>query len=73
MNSAYLIDGARTAFGGSLATIDATELGAATAVEALKRSNVKAEDINHVFYGNVIQSSVNGAYLARHNGLFGCC
>lgn len=72
MNNIYLIDGARTAFGGfggSLATIDATELGSATAVEALKRSNVKAEDINHVFYGNVIQSSVNSAYLARHIGL----
>ncbi|ANU27306.1 acetyl-CoA C-acetyltransferase [Planococcus versutus] len=72
MNNVYLIDGARTAFGGfggSLATTDATELGAATAVEALKRSNVKAEDINHVFYGNVIQSSVNSAYLARHIGL----
>lgn len=72
MNNIYLIDGARTAFGGfggSLATTDATELGAATAVEALKRSNVKAEDINHVFYGNVIQSSVNSAYLARHIGL----
>lgn len=72
MNNIYLIDGARTAFGGfggAFVNTDATELGAATAVEALKRSNVKAEDINHIFYGNVIQSSVNGAYVARHIGL----
>ena len=72
MNNVYLIDGARTAFGGfggAFANTDATELGAATAVEALKRSNVKAEDINHVFYGNVIHSSLNAAYIARHIGL----
>ena len=72
MNNVYLIDGARTAFGGfggSFVNTDATELGAATAVEALKRSNVKAEDINHVFYGNVIHSSLNAAYIARHIGL----
>lgn len=72
MKNVYLIDGARTAFGGfggSFANTDATELGAATAVEALKRSNVKAEDINHVFYGNVIHSSLNAAYIARHIGL----
>ncbi len=72
MNNIYLIDGARTAFGGfggAFVNTNATELGAATAIEALKRSNVKAEDINHVFYGNVIQSSVNAAYIARHIGL----
>ena len=72
MENVYLVNGARTAFGGfggSFATVGATELGTATAVEALKRSNVKAEDIDHVIYGNVIHSSVNAAYLARHIGL----
>lgn len=72
MQNVYLIDGARTAFGGfggAFAGTDATELGTATAVEALKRSGVKPEDVDHVIYGNVIQSSVNGAYLARHIGL----
>ncbi len=72
MENVYLVNGARTAFGGfggSFASLDATELGTATAVEALKRSNVKAEDIDHVVYGNVIQSNVNAAYLARHIGL----
>lgn len=72
MENVYLVNGARTAFGGfggSFANVDATELGTATAVEALKRANVKAEDIDHVVYGNVIHSSVNAAYLARHIGL----
>lgn len=72
MENVYLVNGARTAFGGfggSFANVGATELGTATAVEALKRSNVKAEDIDHVVYGNVIHSSVNAAYLARHIGL----
>ncbi|RNF38675.1 acetyl-CoA C-acetyltransferase [Planococcus salinus] len=72
MSNVYIVDGARTAFtafGGSFAKMDATELGTATAVEALKRSNVKAESIDHVIYGNVIHSNVNAAYLARHIGL----
>ncbi|MBB5181331.1 acetyl-CoA C-acetyltransferase/acetyl-CoA acyltransferase 2 [Planomicrobium koreense] len=72
MENVYLVNGARTAFGGfggSFANVGATELGTATAVEALKRSNVRAEDIDHVVYGNVIHSSVNAAYLARHIGL----
>lgn len=72
MENVYLVDGARTAFtafGGSFANVEATELGTATAIEALKRANVKAEDIDHVIYGNVIHSSLNAAYLARHIGL----
>lgn len=70
--SVYIIDGARTAFtafGGSFAGVDASDLGKATAVEALKRSNVKAEQIDHVIYGNVIHTSPNAAYFSRHIGL----
>ncbi|WP_341962281.1 acetyl-CoA C-acetyltransferase [Planococcus maritimus] len=72
MKQVYLVDGARTAFGafgGAFANTDATELGTATAIEALKRANVKAENVDHVIYGNVIQSNTNAAYLARHIGL----
>ena len=39
MTNVYIVDGLRTAFtafGGSFAKVDATELGTATAVEALK-------------------------------------
>ncbi|SNX68885.1 acetyl-CoA C-acetyltransferase [Bacillus oleivorans] len=68
----YLIEGARTpftSFGGSLATVNAEDLGAITAVEALKRAKVDANSIDHVIYGNVIHSYKNAAYLSRHIGL----
>lgn len=72
MKNVYILDGARTAFtafGGSFATIGATELGTTTAVEAMKRAGIAPNQIDHVIYGNVIQSSENAAYLARHIGL----
>lgn len=72
MESVYILNGARTAFttfGGSFETVKATELGTATAVEALKRSGVEGEDIEQVIYGNVIHSQSNAAYLARHIAL----
>ena len=73
MTNVYIIDGARTAFtafGGSFAAVDAVQLGTATAVEALKRSGVKPEQIDHVVYGGVITTGQNSAYLARHIGLY---
>lgn len=72
MKNVYIIDGARTAFtafGGSFANVGATELGAATAIEAMKRANVQPNQVDHVIYGNVIHSSENASYLARHIGL----
>ena len=72
MNSVFLVDGARTAFtsfGGSFANVKADDLGVATAVEALKRSKVDADQVDHVIYGNVIHSSTNAAFLSRHIAL----
>lgn len=72
MKTVFLIDGARTAFtsfGGSLASVKADELGAVTAKEAMERSQVKSDQIDHVIYGNVIHSSTNAAFLSRHIGL----
>ena len=72
MKKVHIIDGARTAFtafGGSFAGVNATELGTATAKEALKRAGVAPEKIDHVIYGNVIHSETNAAYIARHIGL----
>lgn len=72
MTNVYIIDGARTAFtefGGSFARMDATTLGTITAIEALKRSNVKPGQVDHVIYGNVIHTGKNAAYIARHIGL----
>lgn len=73
MKNVYIIDGARTAFtafGGSFTTMDAVQLGTKTAIEALKRSNVLPEQIDHVIYGGVIATGANSAYLARHIGLY---
>lgn len=72
MGNVYLVDGARTAFtnfGGSFANTDAATLGTATAKEAMRRAKVSPEEIDHVIYGNVIATSGNAAYLARHIGL----
>lgn len=73
LKNVYIVDGARTAFtafGGSFATMDAVQLGTKTAIEALKRSGITPEQVNHVIYGGVITSSTNSAYLARHIGLY---
>ena len=72
MTNVYIVDGARTAFtefGGSFAKVDATTLGTATAIEAMSRSNVKPEQVDHVIYGNVIHTGKNASYIARHIGL----
>ncbi|MCH7320601.1 acetyl-CoA C-acetyltransferase [Solibacillus sp. MA9] len=72
MKNVYIIDGARTAFtafGGSFASVGATELGAATAIEAMKRADIQPNQVDHVIYGNVIHSSESASYLARHIGL----
>ncbi|MDQ0341115.1 acetyl-CoA acetyltransferase family protein [Caldalkalibacillus uzonensis] len=71
-NTVYIVDGARTPFGqmgGSLRSISATDLGVISAKEAIHRAQVNANDIDNVVYGNVIHSSRNAAYLARHIAL----
>jgi acetyl-CoA acyltransferase 2 len=67
-----IIAGARTPFGnlgGALADLTATDLGLAAAVAAIERSGVPAEAIDEVVFGNVVQSSADAIYLARHIGL----
>ncbi|MED3662407.1 acetyl-CoA C-acetyltransferase [Ureibacillus terrenus] len=67
-----LLEGARTAlaeFCGSFRDVPATDLGAYASVEAIKRSNIAPEEIDHVVFGNVQQSSKDAHFLARHVGL----
>jgi len=67
-----IVNGARTPFGtfcGAFTETSATDLGVAAAKEALKRSNVKPQDIDHVIFGNVLQTSPDAVYCARHIGL----
>ena len=66
------LSGVRTgfgSFGGALKDLSATDLGTLAATEALKRSGVPAEDVDHVVFGNVLQTSADAPYLARHIGL----
>ena len=64
----YILSGARTAigtFGGALSGEEPASLGAAVAVEAMKRAGVEPSEIGHVVYGNVIPTGPKDAYLAR--------
>lgn len=59
MNKTVIIDGARTPFGkfgGSLATLSASDLGGIAIQEALKRASVEKEDVDEVIVGTVLQA-----------------
>ena len=58
-----------TAFGGSLKGLSATDLGVEASKAALAAINCPAEAIDAVFFGNVLQTSGDAIYLARHIGL----
>jgi acetyl-CoA acetyltransferase family protein len=67
-----ILSGVRTAFGtmsGSLKGMTATDLAVPTATEALARAGVSADDVDHVIYGNVLQTANDAIYMARHIGL----
>ncbi len=57
------------AFGGSLKELSATDLAVHAAVAALAAANVDPNDIDHAIFGNVLQTSADAAYLARHAAL----
>jgi acetyl-CoA acyltransferase 2 len=66
------LSGVRTgfgAFGGALKDHSATDLGAVAARAALDRSGVEPAAVDHVVFGNVLQTSADAPYLARHVGL----
>lgn len=67
-----IVNGARTpfgAFGGGLATLTATDLAVHASKHAIERSGVEAEEIDYTIMGNVLQTSKDAIYLARHVGL----
>ena len=72
MEKIVFISGKRTAFGafgGSLKDVSATDLTLTAAQGALDASHIKADHIEHVVIGNVVQSGADAAYVARHTGL----
>jgi acetyl-CoA acetyltransferase family protein len=72
MNEIFILGGARTPmadYTGKLKDFSAIELGAIAARAAMERTGVKPEDVDHVVYGNVLQTSADAVYGARHVGL----
>lgn len=72
MNDVYILEGARTpfgSFGGGLKDSDPTDLGVTASKEAIRRSGISPENIDLTVMGNVIHSSKNAPYLARHVAL----
>ncbi|MBM4374682.1 MAG: acetyl-CoA C-acetyltransferase [Deltaproteobacteria bacterium] len=67
-----IVGAKRTAFGtmgGALKTHSANDLAVHAAKAALAQSGVAAADIGHVVVGNVMQTSADAIYCARHVGL----
>ena len=68
----YILGGARTPmteYAGQLKDVSAIELGAIASRAALEKTGVPADAIDHVVFGNVLQSSSDAVYGARHIGL----
>lgn len=62
----------RTPFGtfnGALKKLTATDLGVIASQAAIDACDVEPSDIDHVYFGNVLQTAKDAIYLARHVGL----
>ncbi len=68
----YIIAGARTPmadYAGKLKDVSAIELGAIAARAALVKAGLPPEAVHHVVFGNVLQTSSDAVYGARHVAL----
>jgi acetyl-CoA acetyltransferase family protein len=68
----YIVGGTRTPMAdstGKLKDVSAIDLGAIASRAALERAGVPADAVDHAVFGNVLQSSGNAAYAARHIAL----
>ena len=68
MNNIVILGSARTAigtFGGALAGVTPVDLGTVAAKAALQRAGVSPEQIEHVMFGNVINTEPQDMYLGR--------
>ena len=72
MTDVFVLGGARTPmteYTGALKDVSALELGATAARATFDRTGVKPEWIDHVVVGNVLQTSSDAIYGARHVAL----
>jgi acetyl-CoA C-acetyltransferase/acetyl-CoA acyltransferase 2 len=70
--SIVIVGAKRTAFGtmlGALSGQSATDLAVHAAKAALDQSGVDRKEVGHVIVGNVMQTSADAIYCARHVGL----
>jgi acetyl-CoA acyltransferase 2 len=56
-------------FGGTLKEFSATDLGVVAAEGVLERAGIDGGAVDHVVFGNALQTSKDAIYLARHVGL----
>jgi acetyl-CoA acyltransferase 2 len=71
-----IVNGARTPFGnfgGALRDVSAIDLAVVASKAAMERSGVAPEKIDQIIFGNVMQTSADGIYAARHVGLKAGC
>jgi acetyl-CoA acetyltransferase family protein len=72
MTDVFILGGARTPmaeYTGKLRDFSALDLGAIAARAAMERTRVDPAIVNHVVFGNVLQTSADAVYGARHVGL----
>ncbi len=72
MRDVFILGGARTPmaeYAGALRDVSALELGAIASHGALERSGVEPGWVDHVVFGNVMQTSADAIYGARHVAL----
>src|SRR5437763_13423126 len=68
----FILGGARTPmtdYVGALKDVSALELGAIAARGAFEKTGVKPEWVDHAIFGNVLQTSADAIYGARHIAL----
>src|SRR5215813_14464111 len=68
----FILGGARTPmaeYAGKLKDISALELGAIASRAAMERTGIAPDQIDHIVFGNVLQTSSDAVYGARHVGL----
>jgi acetyl-CoA acyltransferase 2 len=72
ITDAVILQGARTPMArymGAFDSMTALELGAAASKEAIRRAGTDPDEFDHVVFGNVMQTSADALYGARHVGL----
>ena len=72
MKEVVIVSAVRTpmgSFGGALSSLSATQLGAAAIKCAIEKADIKLDEVNEVYMGNVLQANL-GQAPARQAAMF---